>query len=159
MRIVAWTALLFSLATGSLRAGDVTPPAFEPASIAYGADLEAVGQRLETGDYEAAEQLWAGLDPNAVGSASEYWFARGEVLFGQGDHAGAGLAYVRVVVYYGQSDVFGHALYRLGLIHEHLRRLDIAVRLYRQVSDLPSRVAYSEPRGQARERLAILETR
>jgi hypothetical protein len=70
-----------------------------------------------------------------------------------GDTCGAGLQFMKIVVFHKKSDRYGMALYRLAEVHEQLDRYDIAYDLYTEVNKLPSTVANSQPRGRAVERL------
>jgi len=61
------------------------------------------------------------------------------------------------VVFHPESACYGMAMYRLAEVHERLDRFDVAYALYGEVSQLPSRVANSQPRGRAAERLEKLK--
>lgn len=121
--------------------------------------FRAIQDLLNQGQYEKAWQQLAPMETAAAaaGCLDEYRYLSGMALLGRGQTADAGLAFMKVVVFHPESARYGMALYRLAEVHERLDRFDVAYALYGEVSQLPSSMANSQPRGRAAERLEKLK--
>ncbi len=121
--------------------------------------FQTIQNLLEKQQYEKAWQQLAQMEKTAetAGCLDEYRYLAGMALLGRGETADAGLAFMKVVVFHRESARYGMALYRLAEVHERLDRFDVAYALYGEVSQLPSSVANSQPRGRAAERLEKLK--
>ncbi|OPZ94302.1 MAG: hypothetical protein BWY71_02405 [Planctomycetes bacterium ADurb.Bin412] len=121
--------------------------------------FRAIQDLLNQGQYEKAWQQLAPMETAAAaaGCLDEYRYLSGMALLGRGQTADAGLAFMKVVVFHKESVRYGMALYRLAEVHERLERYDVAYALYKEVNELPSSVANSQPRGRAAERLEKLK--
>ena len=96
-------------------------------------------------------------DRRTPADRSQHHYFHGMALLYMGDYTAAGLSFMRVIVFYPDSACYGMALYRTAQVHERIRRLDIALSLYRRADRLPSAVYNSQPRVRAAQRLAHID--
>ena len=131
--------LIDAMATGAPDAPvAAVEPADKPAAILLPADIGSgpVVDLLEAGDFDRAVAA-ADAALQQSGSLSKNLYLKGMGHLGKAEQTGdrrdyldAGLAMMRVVIYFPLSQQVGPALVEAGYVHEKLDRPDIARELY-----------------------------